>query len=88
MVLQTVPGDGRVGNDHYGLFRGIFSGLAPGQHGVGWVDGEAVVTLGPPLKEPATAGPCVLFIDPLGRPLSPVSVVGVRRRDMRRERRR
>jgi len=22
---------------------------------------------------PATAGPCVLFIDPLGRPLSPVS---------------
>ena len=37
---------------------------------------------------PATAGPCVLFIDPLGRPLSPVSVAGVRRRDMRRERRR
>jgi hypothetical protein len=37
---------------------------------------------------PATAGPCVLFIDPLGRPLSPVSVAGVRRRDMRRQRRR
>ena len=37
---------------------------------------------------PATAGPCVLFIDPLGRPLSPVSVAGVRRRDMRRDRRR
>jgi hypothetical protein len=37
---------------------------------------------------PAQAGPCVLFIDPLGRPLSPVSVAGVRRRDMRRERRR
>jgi hypothetical protein len=37
---------------------------------------------------PAKAGPCVLFIDPLGRPLSPVSVAGVRRRDMRRERRR
>jgi len=36
---------------------------------------------------PAQAGPCVLFIDPLGRPLSPVSVAGVRRRDMRRERR-
>jgi hypothetical protein len=33
---------------------------------------------------PPTAGPCVLFIDPLGRPLSPVSVAGVRRRDMRR----
>jgi hypothetical protein len=37
---------------------------------------------------PAEAGPCILFIDPLGRPLSPVSVAGVRRRDMRRERRR
>jgi hypothetical protein len=37
---------------------------------------------------PDEAGPCVLFIDPLGRPLSPVSVAGVRRRDMRRERRR
>ena len=37
---------------------------------------------------PAKAGPCVLVIDPLGRPLSPVSVAGVRRRDMRRERRR
>jgi hypothetical protein len=29
-----------------------------------------------------------LFIDLLGRPLSPVPVAGVRRRDMRRERRR
>jgi hypothetical protein len=37
---------------------------------------------------PVQAGPCVLFIDPLGRPLSPVSVAGVRRREIRRERRR
>lgn len=37
---------------------------------------------------PTEAGPCILFIDPLGRPLSPVSVCGVRRREMRRERRR
>jgi hypothetical protein len=37
---------------------------------------------------PVEAGPCVLFIDPLGRPLSPVSVAGVRRREDRRERRR
>ena len=36
---------------------------------------------------PATAGACSLFIDPLGRPLSPVSVCGVRRRQRRRERR-
>ena len=27
-------------------------------------------------------------LDPLGRPLSPVSVAGVRRREMRRDRRR
>jgi len=32
---------------------------------------------------PAKAGPCTLFIDPFGRPLSPVSVAGVRRRDRR-----
>jgi hypothetical protein len=36
---------------------------------------------------PQSAGPCTLFIDPLGRPLSPVSVAGMRRRDLRRERR-
>jgi hypothetical protein len=33
---------------------------------------------------PATAGACSLFIDPIGRPLSPVSVAGVRRRERRR----
>jgi hypothetical protein len=37
---------------------------------------------------PAQAGPVTLFIDPFGRPLSPVSVCGVRRREMRRDRRR
>lgn len=36
---------------------------------------------------PASAGPCSLFIDPIGRPLSPVSVAGVRRRERRRDRR-
>ncbi|HEY6408954.1 MAG TPA: hypothetical protein VIY29_15955 [Ktedonobacteraceae bacterium] len=35
---------------------------------------------------PASAGPCSLFIDPVGRPLSPVSVMGVRRRERRRGR--
>ena len=39
-------------------------------------------------KVPAIAGPVTLFIDPFGRPLSPVSVCGVRRRERRRERRR
>ncbi len=38
-------------------------------------------------KLPARTGPCSLFIDPIGRPLSPVSVAGVRRRERRRDRR-
>jgi hypothetical protein len=33
-------------------------------------------------------GPVTLFIDPLGRPHSPVSGAGMNRRDRRRERRR
>jgi hypothetical protein len=37
---------------------------------------------------PAKTGPVTLFIDPFGRPLSPVSVCGVRRRERRRARRR
>ena len=36
---------------------------------------------------PVEAGPVTLFIDPFGRPLSPVSVCGVRRRERRRDRR-
>jgi hypothetical protein len=36
---------------------------------------------------PTSTGPCALFIDPLGRPLSPVSVAGMHRRDRRRNRR-
>ncbi len=37
---------------------------------------------------PASSGACSLFIDPIGRPLSPVSVMGMRRRTRRRARRR
>ena len=33
---------------------------------------------------PESCGACTLFIDPLGRPLSPVSVAGMRRRERRR----
>ncbi len=33
---------------------------------------------------PRSSGACTLFIDPLGRPLSPVSVAGMRRRQRRR----
>ncbi len=37
---------------------------------------------------PTRTGPVTLFIDPFGRPLSPVSVCGMRRRERRRDRRR
>jgi hypothetical protein len=35
-------------------------------------------------KLPESSGACSLFIDPLSRPVSPVSVMGVRRRQRRR----
>ena len=35
---------------------------------------------------PASTGPCALFIDPFGRPLSPVSAAGMHRRERRRMR--
>ena len=35
---------------------------------------------------PASTGPCALFIDPFGRPLSPVSAAGMHRRARRRGR--
>jgi hypothetical protein len=37
---------------------------------------------------PKEAGPVALFIDPFGRPLSPVSAAGMNRRERRRDRRR
>jgi hypothetical protein len=37
---------------------------------------------------PASGGPSALFIDVIGRPLSPVSVAGMHRREERRDRRR
>ena len=36
---------------------------------------------------PKATGPCALFIDPFGRPLSPVSAAGMHRRERRRMRR-
>ena len=35
---------------------------------------------------PSATGPCALFIDPFGRPLSPVSAAGMHRRERRRRR--
>jgi hypothetical protein len=37
---------------------------------------------------PSATGPCAVFIDPFGRPLSPVSAGGMHRRNRRRDRRR
>jgi hypothetical protein len=36
---------------------------------------------------PTSTGPCALFIDPFGRPLSPISLAGMHRRERRRMRR-
>ena len=54
------------------------------------LDGDRLSYSCQPLETapPPTAGACSLFIDPLGRPLSPVSVAGVHRRTRRRARRR
>jgi len=38
--------------------------------------------------KPLPSGPVSLFIDPIGRPLSPISIAGVHRRHRRRRRRR
>lgn len=53
------------------------------------LDGEGITYNAAVLEGelPGISGPCSLFIDPLGRPLSPVSVMGVRRRGRRRARR-
>ena len=55
------------------------------------VDGAGDLTYSIEVLEgtvPTQTGPVTLFIDPFGRPLSPVSVCGVRRRERRRMRRR
>jgi hypothetical protein len=55
------------------------------------LDGTGDLTYSIELLEgtlPTHAGPVTLFIDPFGRPLSPISVCGIRRRERRRMRRR
>ena len=53
-----------------------------------WLYGHLTYTIETMEGEvPTEPGPVTLFIDPFGRPLSPVSVCGVRRRERRRERR-
>jgi hypothetical protein len=77
----------------------VLSFLEPGDH----VPREVVVVIQDPHLDdgqlsysvetlegalPAQAGPVTLFIDPFGRPLSPISICGIRRRERRRMRRR
>jgi len=52
------------------------------------LDGDALTYSIKPLDGtvPAASGPCALFIDPMGRPLSPVSAAGMHRRAVRRRR--
>ena len=57
----------------------------PNLDGAGGLSYSIEVLEGP---VPTHAGPVTLFIDPFGRPLSPISVCGVRRRERRRMRRR
>jgi hypothetical protein len=55
------------------------------------LDGTGDLTYSIELLEgtvPTHAGPVTLLIDPFGRPLSPISVCGIRRRERRRMRRR
>jgi hypothetical protein len=49
-----------------------------------WLSYQVDVLAG---KLPTSTGPCALFIDPFGRPLSPVSAAGMHRRGRRRRRR-
>jgi hypothetical protein len=77
----------------------VLSYVGTGEH----IPSDAVVVLRDPVASgsslsysievldgavPAESGAVTLFIDPLGRPLSPVSLAGMNRRDRRRDRRR
>ncbi|HQY94558.1 hypothetical protein [Caldilinea sp.] len=73
----SIFGDGQVHDVVVELYEPVLAG-ADLTYRVDVLDGEL----------PATGGPSSLFIDIIGRPLSPVSVAGARRRDRRRDYRR
>ena len=77
-VLSFIEPDAQSPSDVVVVLRDPQLAKADLGYAVEMLDGEM----------PANTGPCTLFIDPLGRPLSPVSIAGVRRRERRRERRR
>ncbi len=69
----SIFGDGQVHDVVVELAEPVLAG-ADLTYRVDVLDGEL----------PANGGPSSLFIDVIGRPLSPVSVAGVRRRERRR----
>lgn len=73
----SIFGDGQVHDVVVELHEPVLAG-ADLTYRVDVLDGEL----------PASGGPSSLFIDIIGRPLSPVSICGVRRREERREFRR
>lgn len=77
-VLSFVPADGDVPEEAVVVIRDPRLGAGSITYRIDVLEGTI----------PGHGGACALFIDPLGRPLSPVSVMGVRRRGRRRMRRR
>jgi hypothetical protein len=77
-VLSFAPNDGEMPNEAVVVPRDPQLGEGSLTYHIDVLEGAV----------PSAEGACTLFIDPLGRPLSPVSVMGVRRRQRRRVRRR
>jgi hypothetical protein len=77
-VLSFVPTDGEMPREAVVVLRDPSVSDDSVSYAIDVLDGGV----------PAEGGACTLFVDPLGMPLSPVSVMGVRRRDRRRMRRR
>src|SRR5664279_6128600 len=73
-VLSCVDTGSDVPNDAVVVLRDPVAGPDSISYSIEVLDGEV----------PAESGAVSLFIDPFGRPLSPVSVAGMHRRDRRR----
>lgn len=76
-VLSYVEAGSDTPNDAVVILRNPIAGDESITYTIEILDGEV----------PAESGAVSLFIDPFGRPLSPVSVGGIRRRERRRVRR-
>ena len=77
-VLSYVETGSDIPNDAVVVLRNPVAGEDSITYSIEVLDGEV----------PAESGAVSLFIDPFGRPLSPVSLAGMNRRGRRRDRRR